>query len=142
MPTPRNRRDVNRRGLLESAARLAVLGAAGAAAGCTQPAEPTGPRTPPQSPEGTPADGPGLTVTDFTDVEGDEGNLLVRVTVENRSGEQRSGTVVVSASAGDEETTVAERVTVAAGERTDVTVETALSYGTFSRNGSMRVSIT
>jgi len=101
--------------------------------------------TPPRSPEATAAEGEGLVVTDFTDVKGDEGDLLVRVTVENRGGEERTGTVVVTASAtvegSESEETVTEEVTVASSERTDVTVATSLSYESFNRSGSIRVEI-
>jgi len=136
---------VNRRRLLSTGARLAAASGLAALAGCTDSADPSGPMTPPRSPEATAAEGEGLVVTDFTDVEGDEGDLLVRVTVENRGGEERTGTVVVTASAtvegSESEETVTEEVTVASSERTDVTVATSLSYESFNRSGSIRVEI-
>ncbi|SHH25614.1 hypothetical protein [Halobaculum gomorrense] len=136
---------MNRRRLLATGARLAVASGVAALAGCADPAEPSGPLTPPRSPEATAGAGEGLVVTDFADVEGDDGDLLVRVTVENRGAERRTGTVIVTASVtveGEEsEETVSEEVTVASGERTEVTVATSLSFDRFSRNGSMRVEI-
>ncbi|WP_435064963.1 hypothetical protein [Halobaculum sp. EA56] len=136
---------MNRRGFLGSLARLSVPAGAVGVAGCTSPASPSGPRTPPRSPEATATGDEGLVVVDFADVEGEEGNLLVRVTVENRSSEERSGTVVVRARVngedGSEEETVSEDVSVAAGDRVKVTLATSLSYEEFSRGGSMRVEI-
>lgn len=136
---------MNRRRLLATGARLAAASGLAALAGCSAPADPSGPLTPPRSPEATAAGGEGLVVTDFADVEGDDGNLLVRVTVENRGGERQSGTVVVTASVtvdgSESEETVSGEVTVASGERTDVTVETSLSFQQFSRSGSMRVEV-
>ena len=144
MPDPRNRVDVNRRRLLATGARLAAASGVAAFAGCTDSADPSDPLTPPRSPEATAA-GEGLTVTDFADVEGDDGDLLVSVTVENRSGEERTGTVVVTATvtAEDEERegTVSQEVTVAPGERTETTLETGLSFESFNRSGSIRVEI-
>lgn len=140
MPDPRVRGNVNRRGLLDAAARLALAGVAAAGAGCTEPADTSGPRTPPQSPEGTPG-GPGLVVTDFADVEAEDGTLHVRVTVENRGAEAIQGTLVVEAAAGDDSETVSRDVAVAPGERTDVVVETSLSYEAFGRQGSLRVYV-
>jgi len=53
--------------------------------------------------------------------------------------------VVVAASVtvdgSESEETVSEEVTVASGERTEVTVATSLSYESFSRSGSIRVKI-
>lgn len=132
---------MNRRGLLESAGRLLALGSVVAGAGCTEAASPTGPLTPPRAPEETDTSGASLAIRDFVDVEGDDGNLLVRVTVENRSGQRQSGTVVVTATAEDTEETVSEDVTVPGGERVDVTVATSLSFETFSRSGSLRVNV-
>jgi len=141
MSDPRNRGRVNRRRLLRSLPRLAVVGGTVAAAGCTDRVAPTGPRTPPRSPEGTETGGRGLVVADFADEEGDDGDLVVRVTVENRGAEADSGTVVVEAAAGETEETVTEDVTVESGERTAVAVPTSLSFDEFSRGGSLRVEI-
>ncbi|QZX98875.1 hypothetical protein [Halobaculum rubrum] len=136
---------MNRRRLLATGARLAAASGLAALAGCTEPAEPSGPMTPPRSPEATASGGEGLVVTDFTDVEGDEGDLLVRVTVENRGSEQRTGTVIVTASVtvdgSESEETASEAVTVGSGERTDVTVPTSLPFESFSQSGSIRVEI-
>jgi hypothetical protein len=136
---------VNRRRLLTTGTRLAAASGLAVLAGCSDPADPSGPVTPPRSPEATAAAGEGLVVTDFADVEGEDGDLLVRVTVENRGGEPQSGTVAVTASVtvdGEEsEETVSAEVTVAPGERTDVTVETSLSFERFSQSGSMRVEV-
>ncbi|MFC7096163.1 hypothetical protein [Halobaculum marinum] len=138
---------MKRRRLLGSLARAAVAGGVVATAGCTSPASPSGPLTPPRSPEGGPNTGEeGLVIRDFLDVEGDDGALLVRVTVENRAGEERSGTVVVTATAGSDdderEVSTSESITVPAGERVEVTLETSLTYEEFSRQGSMRVDVT
>ncbi|MFC6785938.1 hypothetical protein ACFQFH_08530 [Halobaculum halobium] len=136
---------MNRRRLLATGARLAAVSGVAALAGCTDAADPAGPMTPPRSPEGTGSDDEGLVVTDFTDVEGDDGALLVRVTVENRGGEERTGTVVatVSATADDQEReeTVSQAVTVGPGEATEATLETSLSFDSFSQSGSIRVEI-
>lgn len=132
---------MNRRGLLGSVGRLLALGGVVAGAGCTDATSPTGPLTPPRSPEATETGGVSLVIRDFVDVEGDDSNLLVRVTVENRSGERQTGTVVVTATADDTEETVSEDVTVPGGERVDVTVTTSLSFETFSRGGSLRVNL-
>lgn len=126
-------------------ARLAAASGVAALAGCTDSAEPSGPMTPPRSPEATGSGDEGLTVTDFADVEGDEGDLLVRVTVENRGGEERTGTVIVTVTGtvdgSETEDTVSEEVTVASGERTEVTLGTSLSFESFSQSGSIRVEI-
>ncbi|WP_277552522.1 hypothetical protein [Halobaculum limi] len=132
---------MNRRGLLGSVGRLLVVGGVTAGAGCTDAASPTGPLTPPRAPEETDTSGASLVVRDFVDVEGEEGNLLVRVTVENRSGDRQTGTIVVTATAGDTEETVSEDVTVPGGERVDVTVATSLSFEAFSQSGSLRVNV-
>ncbi|MXR40943.1 hypothetical protein GRX01_06260 [Halobaculum sp. WSA2] len=136
---------MNRRRLLATGARLAAASGLAALAGCTDSAEPSGPTTPPRSPEATASGGEGLAITDFTDVEGDDGDLLVRVTVENRGSEERTGTVIVTAivtaDGSDSEETVSEEVTLGSGERTDVTVATSLSFESFSQSGSIRVEI-
>lgn len=145
MPAPRNRVDVNRRRLLATGARLAAASGVAALAGCTNSADPSGPLTPPRSPEATAGPGEGLVITDFTDAEGDDGDLLVRVTVENRGGEERTGTVVatvtVTVDGEEREETASQEVTVAPGERTEATLETSLSFESFSGSGSMRVEI-
>ncbi|UIO98951.1 hypothetical protein Hbl1158_10430 [Halobaculum sp. CBA1158] len=132
---------MNRRGLLGSLGRLAALGGAATLAGCTSPTEPSGPATAPRSPEATDSGADGLTVADFGDVEGDDGELIVRVTVENPTGERRSGTVVVTATAGDEEDTASADATVDPGSRVEVDVSTSLSYDAFTRDGSLRVEV-
>ncbi|WP_348609022.1 hypothetical protein [Halobaculum rarum] len=136
---------MNRRRLLATGARLAAASGVAALAGCTDSAEPSGPMTPPRSPEATASEGERLVVTDFTDVEGDEGDLLVRVTVENRGSEERTGTVIVTVTGtvdgSESEETASEEVTVASGERTDVTIPTSLSFESFSQSGSIRVEI-
>jgi len=141
MSDPRNRGGVNRRRFLRSVPRLAAVGGAAACAGCVDRVSPTGPRTPPRSPESTRSGGGGLVVTDFADEEGEDGTLVVRVTVENRGAEAERGTVVVEASAGDAEETVTEPVTAESGERTEVVLGTSLSFEEFSRGGSLRVEI-
>ena len=137
---------MNRRRFLGSVARAVAAGGVAASAGCTSPASPSGPLTPPRSPEGTAVDGAGLVVADFADVEGDDGDLLVVVTVENRAGEPRSGVVeaTVTAGSGDEERreTVADEVTVDGGERAETTLETSVPFETFSAGGSIRVDLT
>mgnify|MGYP000241769014 CR=1 FL=1 len=136
---------MNRRRLIATGARLAAASGLAALAGCTDPAEQSGPLTPPRSPEATTSGSEGLVVTDFTDVEGDDDTLLVRVTVENQGGEERTGTVVVTAivtaDGSESEETVSEEVTVASGERTEVTLGTSLSFESFSQSGSIRVEI-
>ncbi|QZP38414.1 hypothetical protein [Halobaculum magnesiiphilum] len=136
---------MNRRRLLATGARLAAASGVAALAGCTAAGDPSGPLTPPRSPEATAGPGEGLVITDFTDVEGDDGDLLVRVTVENRGGEERTGTIVATVTAtvdGEErEETVSRDVTLAPGERTEATLETSLSFESFSGSGSMRVEI-
>ena len=141
MSDPRNRGGVNRRRFLRSVPRFAAVGGVAACAGCVDRASPTGPRTPPRSPESTRSGGGGLVVADFADEEGENGNLVVRVTVENRGAEAESGTVVVEASADDAEETVSESVTADSGERTEVALGTSLSFEEFSRGGSLRVEI-
>ncbi|WP_435125900.1 hypothetical protein [Halobaculum sp. D14] len=129
---------MKRRGLLKGVAGVAGLGVA---AGCTNSAAPSGPKTPPRSPESTVVSGSGLVVADFTDVESDDGDLHVSVTVENRSGEQRTGTVVATASASGAEDSASEQVTVGASERVTVVLETSLSYAKFQQDGSLQVTI-
>ena len=110
-------------------------------AGCLQPARSTGPRTPPRSPEPTSTPVTGLVVVDFVGEPNDEGNLVVDVTVENRSGEARSGTVVVEVTAGDEETTVSTEVTVGANGRAEVSLPTDIPYDQFAGDGSLQVVV-
>lgn len=132
---------VYRRGLLK---RLAGLGGAcglAAGAGCLESDRPSGPRTPPRSVQPPADDGGGLVVTDFGEVEGEAGNVLVTVTIENRSGEERSALVVADVSAGENEVTVDREVTVPGSEEIQVTLETGLAYEEFARNGSISVEI-
>lgn len=126
---------MNRRGVLVGLVGLL------AGAGCTDVRRPSGPRTPPPSPEPTSTPTEGLAVTELVDEEGDDGALVVRVTVENRTDEARTGTVVAEVSAGEEETTVSEEVTVEQGEAVDVSLPTDLAYEEFDRSGSLRVEI-
>ncbi|WP_284013782.1 hypothetical protein [Halobaculum litoreum] len=101
--------------------------------------------TPPRSPVPTEPSDTGLVVADFADVEGDDGDLLVVVTVENAAGESRSGVVEATVAAGSgedaREETVAAEVTVGPGERTEVTLETSFGFDEFSSGGSIRVDV-
>ncbi|QLG62371.1 hypothetical protein [Halorarum salinum] len=126
---------MKRRGVLVGLAGLV------AGAGCTDVTRPSGPRTPPPSPEPTSASPEGLVIAELVDEEGDDGSLVVRVTVENRTGEARTGTVVAEASAGGEGTTVSAEVTVEPGESEELSLATELDYGEFARDGSLRVDV-
>lgn len=126
---------MKRRGLLAGLAGLT------AGAGCAETVRPSGPRTPPRSPEPTSTPASGLVVVDLVDDQDDEGNLLVRVTVENRGGESRSGTVVVDVRAGETETSVSQSVTLAPDERTEVALLTEIEYDTFADDGSLQVDV-
>ncbi|ESP89114.1 hypothetical protein [Candidatus Halobonum tyrrellensis] len=130
---------MHRRGLLARLARLLAAGGLAVGAGCSDVRTPSGPRTPPRSVE-PPADGD-LVVADFSEREADDGTVGVRVVVENRTGEERSGTVVAEVEAGDAETTVREEVTVDSSDRVEVTLPTDLAYEEFARNGSIAVRI-
>jgi hypothetical protein len=127
---------MKRRGLLGGLA--GVL----AGAGCLQPASSTGPRTPPRSPEPTATPATGLVVVEFDDEADDAGNLRLLVTVENRTGDTQSGTVVVDVTAGDTETTVRRDVTVAASARVEVTLSTDVPYDKFTSAGSLQIDVT
>lgn len=130
-----------RRGLLARLAGLCGVGGLVAGAGCTRPARPSGPRTPPRSVEPTSRPESGLEVVDFTELEADDGDVDVRVVVENPTGEEQSGVVVAEVGTGGTETTVRREVTVAASERVEVTLETDLAYAEFAGGGSLSVRV-
>ncbi|WP_313695241.1 hypothetical protein [Halorarum halobium] len=126
---------MERRGVLVGIAGLV------AGTGCTESTQPSGPRTPPRSPVPTEPPATGLVIAGIADEAAEDGTLLLRVTVENRSGESQSGTVVADVQAGDEESTVSQSVTVEPDGQLEVELETGLEYEAFSGNGSLSVDV-
>lgn len=109
-------------------------------AGCSSnPPRATGPRTPPTPSEPTATEADTLRVTDQDVEAADDGHLRVLVTVTNRSGAERTGTLVVRVTVGG---TAAERrrdVTVAGGDDLEVPVAFEdIAFEDFSGNGSVQ----
>lgn len=132
---------MDRRALL----RTAAVGLAGGLAGCSgERRDESGPRNPPTSPEGgvpgeteTPTPSRELRITGYTVQETDDGNLAVPVTVKNVADGQRTGTLVVTVTIGEDSHTKRQDVSVASGVEATLTFTFDVAYGRFSENGGL-----
>ncbi|GAB6862054.1 hypothetical protein ACFR97_03450 [Haloplanus litoreus] len=121
---------------------LALLGLALSAGCASVPA--TGPRTPPTpgEPTAVSGDGTSMGVTDLRVEEAEAGHLRVHATVVNRADAERTGTVRIRVTIGEDRTERTREVTVAGGGERTVTLDfESVAYEDFSGNGSLQSSV-
>lgn len=78
-----------------------------------------------------------LTIDDFDAVEGDDGELVVTVTVANLAAEDRTGTLYVNVKANGSANTRVRTVEVGPAGTTDLEVPFDVSYETFMDAGNL-----
>lgn len=141
---------MRRRDTLRKCAVLGTVGSLGLLAGCSGGGT-SGPET---------EDSASLSVTDFDYEEGDSGNLVVTVTVENAGESEGTGTLYVTVTAaetttgnetvgsndeGDDDDEVAAResmdVSVPAGEAKTVRIPFEFTYQQFVRKGNISIDL-
>lgn len=97
---------------------------AGLTAGCSNTPRPT-----PSPPEEPPDDGPpSLEVSDFATREGDDGDLVVDLTVYNPGEQRRAVQLHVAAEVGDDTHSVTREIAIEAGARQDYAVTVPVDY--------------
>ncbi|WP_224449751.1 transcriptional initiation protein Tat [Haloprofundus salilacus] len=104
----------------------------------------TGPRGPPEEPTTGPGEGPEydpLSVETF-DFEGtEEDELRAFGTVNNRTPEERTGTVSVRVTVDGEETVETTEVTVPGDSTAEFETVVPVSFEAFERNGQLQVTV-
>ncbi|WP_251330247.1 hypothetical protein [Haloplanus pelagicus] len=121
---------------------LCLLGLA-LAPGCTSMAA-TGPRGPPDpgEPTAAPTDGASMTVSDLRIEEAAGSHLRVLATVTNPSGVERTRTLRIRVTVGDDAAERSREVTVPGGEQRSVAFDFEdVAYAEFSGNGSVQSSL-
>lgn len=120
---------------------------AGVTTGCVGELAPSGPRNPPESVAsddgGTSADDDpdGLLVADWDVREGDDGALVVNAVVANTASEEQSGTLVVTVRVDDDETAVAEDVTVEGDGDASVSLTVDVPFDRFETEGRLSMRL-
>lgn len=87
------------------------------------------------------ADGPGLQIAEWSTAEGDDGDLVVELAVENRASEERTGIAVAEAAAGNESDSASAAVTVEGDDRVTVRLALDVSYEAFSSSGELSLDL-